>query len=55
MYNPVLNDVLSKIPETDFEFLFNDCSAYSYWRVFHYMCKDMYYVGAAEVLGSTGR
>ena len=54
MHSPVLNDVLSKKPEGYFEFLCNDCSAHSYWRVFHYIYTRMYHVEAAEALGSTG-
>lgn len=54
MYSPLLNDVFSKKPETDIGFLLNDYSAHSYWRVFHYMYKQMYTVETTEVLGAAG-
>ncbi len=53
--SPLLNDVLLKTLETNLEFILGDCSAHSYWRVFHYMYKDMYSVEATEVLGNTSR
>ena len=54
-YSPLLNDVLSKTPETDLEMLLNDCSAHSYWRVFQYMYEQRYSDEAAGILGETGR
>ena len=59
IYGPLSNDILSKNPKTDLEFVLDDCSAHSYWRILHYLYRRWYSAEATlectEVLGSTGR
>ena len=59
IYSPLLNDTLTRNPKRDLEFLSDDCSSYSYWRIFHYIYRRWYPVEARydciEVLGSTRR
>lgn len=59
IYSPLFNDTLSRNPNTDLEFLSDDYSPYSYWRILHYIYRQWYPAettkNCIEVWGSTGR